>query len=285
MTNGTIPGYIPEHLRGKVDSFRQEPDGRISFRHDAAGLGEFGDTPGGGRKFVTPEQYKMTFDSDYRVKNLAKSMEGQYGVDRYPTSFGRMANEAIGGKIRDALDWGTSSQGKSTATAGLLSALTGGIGGTIWAARNGEENPVKKGLLMALLSGVAGTGAAALLADRSNRRAAFEAERRATMAKQASSVSDETAYLRSVVLGDSRLSSAEKADILKALARMRDGEREELADNARKLFGFGAGMYIARVLFSKGLIPSVIGGMIGAAMLSSDKRSKPKMNPWGQLSS
>ena len=67
---------------------------------------------------------------------------------------------------------------------------------------------------------------------------------------------------------------------VKGLAKMDDAERDELAERARKLFGFGAGMYIARVLFSKGLIPPIIGGIIGAALLTPS--NKPKLNPWGQ---
>jgi len=273
MTNGSLPGYVPSHLRGQVDSFRQEPDGRISFRHDAAGLGEFGDA--GGRKFITPEQYRMTFDSDYRMANLGKSMEGQYGVRRFPTNLSEETSKFIGQKLRGALDWGTSSQGKTTGTAGLLAALAGGVGGTLMAQRSGDENPIKKGLIMALLAGTTGAGLTALAQDRTNRRN--------EMAKFAA-VSDETAYLRSAVLGDSRLSANEKADILRGLVRMRDEDRDDLADKSRKLFGFSAGMYIARVLFSKGLIPSIIGGIIGASALSSSKSSSPKLNYWGQLS-
>lgn len=271
--NGTIPGYIPPHLRGQVDSFKNEADGRISFRHDAGALGEFGEA--GGRKFLTPEQYRMTFDRDYRRANLESSMEGQYGLERYPTNFSQDVNKWVGRKLRGGLEWGASSQGRSTGTAGLLAALAGGVGGTLMASRNGDEHPVRKGLMMALLAGATGAGVTAFAQDRSNRRDA--------MAKTAA-ISDETAYLRSVILGDPRLSSTDKAEILRGLVKMRDEDRDEMADKAQKLFGFGAGMYIARVLFSKGLIPSIIGGIIGATALSSGKSSTPKMNPWGQLS-
>lgn len=278
MTNGTIPGYIPPHLQGKVDSFRNEPDGRISFRHDAAGQGEFGDVPGGGRKFISPEQYRLTFDPKYRLTHITDVAKGQYGGYRFPTNSAQDFNEWLGGKLRKGLEWGTSSQGRATGTAGLLAALAGGVGGTIMARRAGDESPIKKGLLMALLAGVAGSGLSAAVQGNNNRR-----EAQLTRMKSAA-VSDETDYLRSVILGESSFNASEKAEILRALAKMRDTERERLAENAQKLFGFGAGMFIARVLFSKGLIPPIIGGIIGASVLSPGKSHKPKMNPWGQLS-
>lgn len=275
MTNGTIPSYVPPHLVGKVDSFRNETDGRISFRHDAAGQGGFGDSDGGGRKYITKDQYKLTFDPNYRLANLGRIAKDSYGIPRYPTSAASEFNEWLGGKLRNGLDWGLSTEGRTVGTSGVLAALAGGVGGTLLAQRSGDEHPIRKGLLMALLAGTTGAGMSAFLQDRNNRRESI-------LAQKSAAVSDEAAYLRSVILGESKLGASEKASVLKGLAKMNDDERDELAERARKLFGFGAGMYIARVLFSKGLIPPIVGGIIGAALLSSS--NKPKLNPWGQPS-
>lgn len=275
MTNGTIPGYIPPHLQGKVDSFRNEPDGRISFRHDEAGQGGFGDSDGGGRKYITKEQYKLTFDPKHRLANLAQASRDAYGLPRYPTNAAMEFNDWLGKKLRKGLDWGLSTEGRTAGTSGVLAALAGGVGGTLLAQRAGEESPIKKGLLMALLAGATGVGMSAFMQDRNNRRESM-------LAQKSASISDEAAYLRSVILGESKLGSSEKASVLKGLAKMDEDERNELAERARKLFGFGAGMYIARVLFSKGLIPPLVGGIIGAALLTPS--NKPKLNPWGQPS-
>jgi hypothetical protein len=256
-----------------VDSFKNEPDGRISFRHDAAGQGGFGDSDGGGRKYITKEQYKLTFDPKYRLANLGQASRDAYGLPRYPTNAAREFNEWLGGKLRKGLDWGLSTEARTAGTSGLLAALAGGVGGTLLAQRAGDENPIKKGLLMALIAGTTGAGMSTFLQDRNNRRESM-------LAQKSAAISDETAYLRSVILGESSFGSSEKASILKGLAKMDDDERDELAERARKLFGFGAGMYIARVLFSKGLIPPIIGGIIGAALLTPS--NKPKLNPWGQ---
>lgn len=273
MTNGTIPGYIPNHLQGKVDSFRNEPDGRISFRHDEGGQGGFGDSDGGGRKYITNEQYKLTFDPKYRLTNLGQASRDAYGLPRYPTNAAREFNDWLGGKLRKGLDWGLSTEGRTAGTSGVLAALAGGVGGTLLAQRAGDEHPIRKGLLMALLAGATGAGMSTFMQDRNNRRESMLAQKRAA-------VSDEAAYLRSVILGEDKLGASEKASVLKGLAKMDDDERDELAERSRKLFGFGAGMYIARVLFSKGLIPALVGGIIGAALLTPS--NKPKLNPWGQ---
>ena len=276
MTNGTIPGYIPPHLQGQVDSFRNEPNGDISFRHDAAALGGFGDA--GGRKTISPEQYKQTFDPNHRLTHMAESMPKQYGLQRHPTSSSRQISEWIGGKLRGGLEWGASSEGRSTGTVGLLAALAGGVGGTIMARRAESEHPLRTGLLTALLAGAAGTGITSVLQKGNDARENH-------LKKAARSLTDETTYLRSVVLGDSKMSASDKAEVLRALVKMQDDDRDVLADRARSLFGFGAGMYIARVLVSKGLMAPIIGGIMGAfAMNSSGKNNNPKMNPWGQLS-
>lgn len=275
MTNGTIPGYIPKHLQGKVDSFLNEPDGRISFRHDEAGQGGFGDSDGGGRKYITKDQYKLTFDPKHRLVNIGQASRDAYGLPRYPTNSATAFNDWVGGKLRKGLDWGLSTEGRTAGTSGVLAALAGGVGGTLLAQRAGEENPIKKGLLMALLAGTTGVGMSTFMQDRNNRRESMLAQKRAA-------VSDEAAYLRSVILSEAKLGASEKASVLKGLAKMDADEREELAERSRKLFGFGAGMYIARVLFSKGLIPPIVGGIIGAALLTPSNR--PKLNPWGQPS-
>ena len=275
MTNGTMPGYVPPHLAGKVDSFRSEPNGAVSFRHDAAALGGFGDA--GGRKVITNEQYKQTFDPAHRLTNLAESVPNQYGLDKFPTNNANQLSEWIGGKLRGGLEWGTSSKGRSAGTAGLLAALAGGVGGTLLSKRVESEHPYRNGLLAALLAGALGTGASALM-QRGN-------DNRENHISKTAGVSDETSYLRSAILGESKMTPTDKAEVLRALAKMEDDERDVLANRARSLFGFGAGMYIARVLFSKGLIPQLVGGIIGAAALSpSSKNNRPKMNPWGQLS-
>ena len=275
MTNGNIPGYIPPHLQGKVDSFRNEPDGKISFRHDAAALGGFGDA--GGRKTISPEQYKQTFDPSYRLTHLNDAVTNQYGLDRFPTNSAQQFNNWVGGKLREGLEWGTSTKGRSAGTAGLLAAIAGGIGGTVLARRADSEHPYRNGVLSAILAGALGTGTSALLQARGDARENY--------LNKTAGISEETAYLRSVILGDSKMSPTEKAEVLRALGKMQDKDRDELADRARSLFGFGAGMYIARALFSKGLIPSIIGGILGAsAMSSSFKNHKPKTNPWGQFS-
>lgn len=266
-----IPPYVPPHLRGNVDTFQQEPDGRVSFRHDAAGNGEFGEA--GGRQTISREQYDQTFNPQYRLANLATAMPGQYGLQKFPTNASQQIRDWIGGKLGQGLDWGTSTQGRSIGTAGLLSALAGGIGG----ARAGDESPIKSGLMYALLAGGAGAGVSALLQN-------LNAKREQQALNKAAKRDESLDYLREAVLDDPRLTSTQRAQVLRALAGMPDGDRDDLAHKANALVGAAAGMFIARVLASKGLIPPLVGGIIGALVASPSGGGKVNTNQWGQLS-
>ncbi len=264
-----LPPYVPPHLRGKVSDFRQEPDGQISFAHpeNSLGLG-----PEDSRQKLSQEQYKQTFDQDYRRKNFNASMNGQYApLDKRPSNTSEQLTGWIADKLSGGWDWGTSSRGKSVATAGLLSALAGGAAGAYMGYRGGEPS-VSKSLLAALLAGTAGAGITAYSHNQQDRRDAY-------LAKQASDVDT---IIRAITM-DPYMSQAERAACLRAAAVMSSIQRDDLARMLSTATGAGVGALILRFMRGTGLIPTLVGGIMGA-LVGYAAAPGPKYNPMGQLS-
>jgi hypothetical protein len=264
-----LPPYVPPHLTGKVSDFQQEQDGRISFAHpeNSLGLG-----PEESRQTMSQEQYKQTFDRDYRSRNFDASMRGQYApLDRRPSNRSDQLTSWIADKLNSGISWGTSSRGKSVATAGLLSALAGGATGAYLGHRGGGVS-VSKSLMAALLAGAAGAGATAYGQNQMDRRSAY-------MAKQASDVD----FIVRAITMDPYMSPAERAACLRAAALMSSIQRDELARMLSTATGAGVGAIVLRFMRGKGLIPTMVGGILGA-VAGYVAGPGPKYNPMGQLS-
>lgn len=267
--NGKTPPYVPTHLAGKVRDFRQEPDGSISFADDESALGL---GPEESRQNISQDQYQKTFDRGYRARNFNDSMKGQYmGSRQGPTSRGKQLNDWIAGALDSGYKWGTSSQGKAVGTVGLLSALAGGAAGAYLGNQQGE-GAVSKGLLMALLAGTAGAGVTAFSQAQHNRREDW-------LAKQANNAD----IIIDAISRDYTMDPMLRADCLRAAARMSDIERENLARKMSMITGAGAGMLVVQFMRSKGLLPMLAGGMIGA-LAGYVAGPGMKYNSMGQLS-
>ena len=265
------PEYVPPHLAGQVEDFRQEPDGQISFRHDAMGNGL--SDPELSRKIISKDQYKQTFDRNYRNANFNQSILNQYGgVNSRPKSYADALQSKIINGVRSGLEWGTSSGTKSVATTGLLSALAGGGLGAYMAAKNGD-GIVGKSLLYALLAGAAGAGSLAYMHNADDRRRNF-------LSKQASSAED---VLIAAITSDRALNPAQQSDLIRSLVRLSSRDRDDLSRLVRTGIGAGAGVLIARFLMGKGLLSSAVGGMIGAAIGAASARPSIKYNAMGQV--
>lgn len=268
---GEVPEYVPPHLRGKVWDFRNEPGGAVSFYHPEAAMGL---APDQSRARLGEEKYKQTFDRAHRLSNFTDSMEGQYApLERLNKTPARRMNEGIADKLRGALDWGTSTQGKAVGTAGLLSALGGGLASFLWDYRKGQ--PAKPGriLLTALLAGGAGAGGTALGQARHNAREKH-------LSKNAS-MEVATALIR-ILEGDPTLSRYDRARVLSALSEAPDRDKNELYRLLRTSVGAGAGMIAMRFLGAKGLLPMLAGGILGG-MVGSRGPGLDR-NAQGQLS-
>lgn len=268
---GEVPGFVPPHLRGKVWDFRNEDDGTVSFAHPEASMGL---SPAQSRARVTPDQYLQTFDQPSRLRDLSGSMSGQYApIERSGKTPARQMNEGVADFLRRAFGWGTSSQGKAVGTVGLLSALTGGAGSYLWDRSQGDNASSRRALLLALLAGGAGAAATAWGQNKHNRRENF--------ISKTASMEVATALVR-LLEGDPSLSRHDKAQILRALAKLPNGDRDQLYRLLRTSAGAGAGVLAARFLGAKGLLPMLAGGILGG-MLGS-RGPGPKRNAQGQLS-
>lgn len=271
IPKGEIPEYVPPHLRGKVWDFRNEGDGTVSFAHPEAYMGL---SPAQSRAKVTAEQYAQTFDPAHRLGDLSGSMRGQYApIERMGKTPAKQMNEGIANYLRKALGWSTSSQGKAIGTAGLLSAVGGGLGSYLWDKSQDSEASPGRAMLMALIAGGLGAAGTAWGQSRHNRRENF-------LSKTAS-LEVATALVR-LLENDPSLSRSDRAHILQALARAPDRDRDQLYGLLRTSAGAGAGMLAVRFLGAKGLLPMLAGGILGG-MLGS-RSAGPKRNAQGQLS-
>ena len=278
-----LPAYIPPHLQGKVQDFRKEPDGNISFEDHAVPSGLSG--PGMNRTKMTPEEYKKTFDRNYLLQNPVQAIREQYqGLDsRIPLTQSQRIQRAIGSGLGKAWDWGNSGTGKSVLTTGLLSALAGGGLGAFRSMRDEDpesSGPIRRGLLYALMAGTAGAGLTAFLQNRASRRQQYAYPFSDTPTKQASAMPGNVMI---AIANDPSLSQAQRAAIIEVLQRMPSYQRQDTFLSARQFAGVGVGVAIARVLAGKGLLPSMIGGMLGLALASGGRPSAPK-NKLGQFS-
>lgn len=268
---GGVPDYIPEHLRGKVWDFKNEPGDAVSFNHPEAYQGL---APDQSRATISKDQYLKTFDQSHRLSDFTDSMEGQYApLERLGRTSSRNINDSIAKAIRGALGWGTESSGKAIGTAGLLSALGGGTAHYLWDRQRGNRMNPNKMLLTSLLAGLAGAGGTAVGQHRHSTRENY-------LAKTAS-VPVAAALIRSLD-SDPTLNSYEKSQILSALSRAPNHERDELYRLMRTSIGAGAGVLAMRFLGAKGLMPLLAGGILGG--LLSRQTSSPDRNAQGQLS-
>ena len=271
MTDTFTPSYYPPHLVGKVGDFRTEPGGNVSFTHNEAATGGFG--PEENRKVISPDQYKQTFDEQYRLANPEVSMRGQYGLPSIPKSRSREFQDWLADTVQSGLRWGTGSQAKSVGTSALLSALAGGALGTY--LNRDEESPISKGLLYALMAGGLGAGATAMAQHTANAR-------RAAMLKSASYSDD---VILGAIMNDNSLSMAQKQACLRALASASGSDRAQLGALLRGVVGSAAGALIMKFLGAKGLLPMAAGGIMGALIGAGlPFASGNKYNSLGQLS-
>ena len=270
---GEIPDYVPPHLRGKVWDFKEEDDGTVSFAHPEASMGL---SPDRSRAKLTQEQYRQTFSPAYRLINMADSMKGQYApMERFDSQNSFDLNAGIAKYLNKAIDWGTSSAGKTVGSAGLLSALGGGVGSYLWDQKRGAESSSNRALLMALLAGVAGSAGTAMMQN--------QRQRRENYIKKMASMDVATSLIR-ILENDPTLSYADRAQILNALARASNSDRENLYSLLRTAAGAGVGILAARFLGAKGLLPQLAGGIIGGALASRGKKPDLIRNAQGQVS-
>lgn len=261
--NSFEPDYIPPHLEGRVSDFRREPNGKVSFFDPRAAFGTFG--PEASRTTIEPDVFRSTFGPG-RL-NLAEAAENQYGLPRQPSTLVSKTHDWIVDQARRGIQYGTSSQGKSVGTVGLLGALTGGLAGAV-----GEGGSIKKGLLYALLAGTAGAGITALGQN-------FHNNRESALKKSAFAASD----LLSLVAANSYIPEADKRQYLLLFRRLQQREQDELARMLRVTVGAAAGALIARYLRGKGLLTTLVGGMLGA-LAGRAFSPQPVYNNLGQLS-
>jgi len=268
--HGAIPKYVPPHLEGKVWDFRNEPDGNISFQHPEAAMSVY---PEDARVSMSPNEYKLSFDPVHRMSHADEALTTGYApLQRRPKTEARKINDAIAGGIGKAFDWGTSSQGKAVGTAGLLSALAGGVGGYMW-GRDSDQRPIKRALLMALLAGGVGAAGTAWTQNRHNRREAWLSKRTAT---------DWTPMIIQLLNNDPSISSGQRAMLMRAILNARPDDQEDLYRLLRTATGAGIGVLAMRFLGSKGLLPMIAGGILGGIL--GHGSGGPSRNALGQVS-
>jgi hypothetical protein len=126
--------------------------------------------------------------------------------------------------------------------------------------------------MAALLAGAAGAGVTAYGQNKMDRRSAY-------LSKQASDVD----FIIRAITMDPYMSPAERAACLRAAALMSSIQRDDLSRMLSTATGAGVGAIVLRFMRGKGLIPTMVGGILGA-VAGYIAGPGPKYNPMGQLS-
>lgn len=249
---GVVPEYIPHHLRGKVNTSRNEPDGMVSFMDTDAASGL---SPEYSRVTLNRDRYDKTFDPQTRRLKFPDALREQYAPLEQENA--DPLNTVIGQKLRQAFDYATSTRGRAIGTAGGLSALAGGMGGFLL-NRFREKSPWSGALWGSLLAGGLGSLATAIMQRQWQKR-----EQAMNVAQAAFDKSASTAGLVRVLENDPTLTSQARAQILMSLSRAPEQTQADVGRLLRTTAGVGAGMLIMRFLRAKGLLPILTGGILG----------------------
>lgn len=264
-----IPPYVPPHLRGRVGDFGDEPNGDVSFTDTQAALGL---GPDDSRKTISRAKFQQTFDRNTRLADLEGSLADQYGspLKSYGDSgWAGDMRDRIAKSVRGGLHWGTTTPGKAIGTAALVSGLAGGVGG--YMLSRDSDSPWRNGALAALLTGALGAGATALAQRQNNQRAA-------ALSKTASTAES---MIMHAISSDYGMSREDKITLMNLARDLRASDAAELSRVLRGATGAGVGMLVVKFLKLKGLLPMLVGGMLGAAI---GGQQSPRRNALGQIS-
>lgn len=264
------PDYVPPHLEGRVSDFRRDENGGVSFFDPRSAAPDDPDEPH--RTGIDQETYDYTF-GDKRY-NLPEAADKQYGLGTPRPTMASSVKNWIADVGRKGVDYGLSSPAHAMGAAGLLSALAGGTFGML-----GEDGSLGRGLLYALLAGGAGAGAVAIGQDLNANRERRREEAMAQLNKSAFADTD----LLSLLASTPSITDADRQRFIDAAAQLSAAEKIELSRLLRTVSGAAVGVLITRYLVGKGLLPSVLGGMLGA-FVGRMTAPQPIYNSFGQLS-
>jgi hypothetical protein len=252
-----------------VSEFRRLGDGSVSFEHPEVALGTFG--PSDSRRKIDATTFDKTFNPRARSRDLEGAVNGQY-TGHESANLSQTIADWIRKTVRSGWDYGTSSQGKALGTMGVLGGIAGAGYGAFKALDDPEASIPKTGLLYGLLAGGVAAGGTALGQYLHNSR-----ERQLT--KQAS-VADDIAM---AVSADPAISYTQREAIIRGLSQLGNSELTELGNLLRMGIGASVGSLVMRYLKGKGLLPTIVGGIVGA-IAGRATAAGPIYNAMGQLS-
>lgn len=260
---------------------------------DENGLPTARDTRNPGAQFapITNSQYDATFDKDFRLANPylagrdalgSAEIEERDGTDEMGFNIGKRLNKGWASLHRN--DW--SSLGTNATIGAGLGVGTVSLINTL-RDRSGSEPIGWKGRVLA---GLLGAGAGGLLTahmrgfDNSKAAAAFTgfgaAMRPSPVTQQSDMLLRET-ILRKVI-ADRDLDLRDRAGISQALAALGGEELRTLFRITAVGAGAGAGAVVARWLMGRGLLPTLIGGIVGGG--AAYRATQPRLNAFGNPS-
>lgn len=255
MAMTPAPTYTPPHLRGKLTNFSLGPSGAtfLDVERSKGGMSEQAKTT------ISDDQQRATFDPEYREENFGKAIQDQYRGPQGTTDGMDRVRDKLTSLLSGAWKSSTATQGRSLATAGSLVGL---LSATIGAARARGQggSMLGNGLLWGMGGAALGTGATYLAQRSHNLRE-----------KNASAMGG----IMMLLDQDRQLSESQRQAIIHALNRLSHTEKQEMSTLMRMGIGAGAGAIAIRYLKGKGLMPALIGGMLGALVGGS---TGPSMN-------
>lgn len=204
---------------------------------------------------MSDEQFGYTFDKDLRKANPYQAMRKGFNPFNPPSLTDNVANWV--GEMGNKGIRGIGNVAQSGALgAGAMGIGLGGLGGYgiyKWLTRNKADSDTKK-----QVAGVVGPTASAILGAALLGGAALSANSYRT--KNASS-GDLVGQIQR-----SNLSHKEKQDLINGVRKLSNEEKDRLSRSTRGIVGAALGAAVARYLRSKGLLPMIVGGMIGGAL-------------------
>lgn len=217
------------------------------------------------------QTFAATYDPKYKAANPYTAVTQSF--DRYDPSLNQpmealygkvkswLPNNRFAGALNESYPQAAGSgalvgAGLSAAINFLKNRLTGDSGGYGTAALAGGA-----------LGGIAGAG---LHYNRQH------------WAKQAAFSFGENRDLEDKIMDASGLTVSEKKMLVKAIGKLSDKEKKDLKKSLGTAFGASIGAVVAKFLFSKGLIPMAVGGILGG-MAGNRIASSQKRNSLGQF--
>ena len=269
------PEYIPNHLQGRVRNFEVSDDGStVTFEDIKA------HTPSGSlKKVLSKDEYNSTFNRVAHASDPYYLSHAYGGIPIQEPTLKEILARKLGGAISKGIDWSKESPGKAILSTSLLAALLGSGAKSFYnythkgqGLKESVGNSLWAGLGAGALAALAGYGVSKYVRPES------DFQKIASVTKR-SSVADVVSALQR----DYTLSFQEKADLVRAVSKLSAAEQQRLSMQISPLSGAAIGAAVAKFIFGRGALGTMMGGLLGGGLTSLFSGPSPHRNAFGEI--